>query len=59
MTNMNIGLSDFSGDITAQLCTLCKLTQTEVCYISGKIRSIYAARAHRTIKKGCSVEEVI
>jgi hypothetical protein len=49
MANINIGLFDFSGDINAQLCTLCKLTQTEVCYISGKIRSLDAARAHRTI----------
>lgn len=53
------GLLDFNGDINAQLCSLCKLTKTEVCYISEKIRSMDAARTHRTIQKGCSVEEEI
>jgi hypothetical protein len=53
------GLLDFNDDVNKQLCSLFKLTKPEVCYISEKIRSIDAARTHRTIQKGCSVEEEI
>jgi hypothetical protein len=53
------GLLDFTRDINTQLCTLFKLTKPEVCYISEKIRSIDAARTHRTIQKRCSVEDKI
>ena len=51
MANMNIGLSDFSGDINAQLCMLCKLTKIEVVYVMKKIRDIDDASTNSTIQK--------
>ena len=59
ITNLNICLLDFINDINAQVCTLCKLTKSEVFYGMEKIRIIDTARTHRTIQKGCSVEEEI
>ena len=40
------GLLDFSGDINAQLCTLCKLTKSESAYVASTIRTLDASR-HR------------
>ncbi len=43
MANLNICLLDFSGDINAQLCTLCKLTKTEAAYVANTIRTFDAS----------------
>lgn len=53
------GLLDFNDDVNKQLCTLFKLTKPEVLYVMEMIRSIDAARTHRTIQKRCSVEDKI
>jgi hypothetical protein len=42
-------LLDFSGDINAQLCTLCKLTKSEATYVANTIRTLDATRHRKAV----------
>jgi len=43
------GLLDFSGDINAQLCSLCKLSKSESAYVANTIRALDASRHRKNL----------
>ncbi len=56
MANLNSGQFDFGGDINAKLCSPCRLSKSEVHYVTKKICGIDAAHTCRMIQKKCIAE---